>query len=123
MNSELQLSEVIPSARAKVIEALEVVGCAAEGLSADEVWGLRNLLHWLDSRFEKHEDEKSQEFFDLSCSTSTVIAVLNVLNQARDHLLLHAANTVLGVAKTPNVGGTTKGACQRTGVRSGCLSF
>ena len=96
---ELYFRSVIPCARAKVIQALEVVDCAVEDVPHDEVWGLRNLLDWLDSRFEHHEDQKSQEFFDLSCSTNTVIAVLNVLNQARDHLLLHAANTVLGVAK------------------------
>ena len=96
---ELYFRDVIPCARAKVIEALEVVDCVVQELSSDEVWGLRHLLDWLDGRFSHHSDMKSQEFFDLSCATGCAMAVLNALNNAHDNLLLHAANTVLGVAK------------------------
>ena len=96
---ELYFRNVIPCARAKVIEALEVVDCVVQELSSDEVWGLRHLLDWLDGRFSHHSDTKSQEFFDLSCATGCAMAVLNTLNNTHDNLLLHAANTVLGVAK------------------------
>ena len=97
--SELYFSNVIASARCKVVEAIAVIDCASADLKKDEIFGLLNLAEWLDSQFEQHEQANSGCFTALSGSTYSVIAVLCRINEAFDNMLLHAANTILASGK------------------------
>ena len=97
--SELYFSDVVACARAKVIEAIAVIECATAAIKQDELYGLLNLAEWLDSRFEQHETANSRSFNELSGNTVSVIAVLCLINEDHDSMLLHAANTVLASGK------------------------
>ena len=109
MKDAIYFQNVIPGARCKVIEALSVTSYAAADLHCDAVSGAVYLLQWLDSRFEHHEAERTQDFDDLSANTCAALAVLKTINELHDSQLLHAAETILTVAKSQLDEATEKG--------------
>lgn len=100
MSNATYFQSVIPDARRKVTEAMAVVTYVVPCLGSDAACGLLYLLRWLDSRFESFEADGSTELEELSANACAVAAVLSQLNESFDHQMLHAAHTVLGVAKS-----------------------
>ncbi len=99
---EIDFPEVIPHARARVIEALSVLEMAAEHHADDAVSGLLHLVDWLDRQYEDPSSDRTpwtgSQFSDLLSPTATAVAVLNDINERLDCQLLHAARTILNVA-------------------------
>ena len=101
-SEEIDFPEVIPHARARVIEALSVLEMAAERHGDDAVWGLHHLTDWLDAQFEMHESDRTPwtdgQFSKLLADVATTVAVLDEINNRLDCQLLHATRTILNVA-------------------------
>ncbi|QIL71633.1 hypothetical protein G7048_15495 [Diaphorobacter sp. HDW4B] len=99
---EIDFPEVIPHARARVIEVLSVLEMAAEHHGDDAVWGLHHLTDWLDAQCEMHESDRTPwtdgQFSKLLADVATTVAVLDEINNRLDCQLLHAARTILNVA-------------------------
>ncbi|WP_312529522.1 hypothetical protein [Comamonas sp.] len=99
MSEAVYFQNVLPNARTKVMEALYVATYAAADLHSDAVSGVVYLLEWLASRFEQQEAKHSQDLDDLSANACAALAVLSSVNESHRSQLLHAAETILAVAK------------------------
>ena len=99
---EIDFPEVIPNARARVIEVWNVLHAAAEHHGDDAVWGLHHLTDWLDAQCEMHESDRTPwtdgQFSKLLTDVATTVAVLDEINNRLNCQLLHAARTILNVA-------------------------
>lgn len=98
-SNEVELSEAVPIVRSLVAQAMEILWNAGDNSGADEVWGVYNLAEWLDAQLENEENSIEPKFGILGVNTETTMAVLSIVNDQHDCILMHGAYTILKVAR------------------------
>lgn len=93
----------LPDVEAKAREAAAVLRSLAEDSGTEEIWGLLRLVQWLTEQVQTRvEDAKASTtpFADSSANIACVLSILNLVAEHDDHVLIHAAGSILNVASS-----------------------
>lgn len=91
----------LPDVEAKAREAAAVVRTLAEDGGAEEVWGLLRLVEWLTEQVQARVEDSqgsTSPFADSSANIACVLSILHLVAEHDDHVLIHAAGSILEVA-------------------------
>lgn len=98
-SNDFNAAEVIPAARSLVAQVTEILWNAGDNSGAHEVWGVYHLAEWLDAQLASEDNSDEPEFGTMGANTVTTMAVLSIVNDQHDCILMHGAYTILKVAR------------------------
>lgn len=93
----------LPDVQAKVAEATAVLQMLAEDSGTDEIWGLVRLAEWLADQVQARADDEQAAgtfFKDSAADIACVLSILHLVAEHDDHVLIHAAGSILNVASS-----------------------
>lgn len=91
----------LPDVQGKVVEAAAVLDTLAEDGGTDQIWGLVRLAEWLADQGQARLDDTQSAgtpFKDSGADIACVLSILYLVAERDDHVLLHAAASLLEIA-------------------------